>query len=405
MLRRIGDRVKYSLIRPRKIREMGMRSIVLFFSLLTGTCLGASISEEDVQLQNESFQQFWGKDFEWKFEALPVKGTVPKARVPYSGSIYLDTAGGTQKALQKYDAAFHGRRMLATNHEKWDTTAFQEPVSRRGGLFGLRRVSRMATPNWHGHCNGWTSAAIRHAEPEKSVTRNGIEFSPADIKALLAEIYIYNDNLVLSSSGNLIDAGLFHVVLANWIGRGSHPLGMESHPGEEKWNYPAYAFNSSSAKRSARQVEVKLNLASAKDSQREFDKSPRVRKITYFHYMLELDGDGRVVGGSFFGDSSRIDFLWVPLRPKLSGAEGNARGNPYVDVERVLAIWRDSVSAETRAHWPIIDPAPQDCVEIVSDGEFLIPLQSPGVAGHSSDQVELADSEAVEVTGNVAAEH
>jgi len=52
-------------------------------------------------------------------------------------------------------------------------------------------------PHWYGHCNGWTPAAMRHAEPQRSVTRNGVEFTPADIKGLLAEIYIYNEHIVL----------------------------------------------------------------------------------------------------------------------------------------------------------------------------------------------------------------
>ena len=61
------------------------------------------------------------------------------------------------------------------------------------GPFGMTRGKKMDTPNWHGHCNGWTAATIRHAEPQNSVRINGVTFTPADIKAMLAEIYIYND--------------------------------------------------------------------------------------------------------------------------------------------------------------------------------------------------------------------
>jgi hypothetical protein len=61
----------------------------------------------------------------------------------------------------------------------------------------------MAVPDWSGHCNGWTSAAIRHAEPQQSVVRNGVVFTPSDIKGLLAELYIYNDVEDLSGSGPL----------------------------------------------------------------------------------------------------------------------------------------------------------------------------------------------------------
>lgn len=97
---------------------------------------------------------------------------------------------GTIAALRKYDKAFQQAGKAAA-HEIWDTSATQ-PVTRRVsytqrvGLFGVRTFSRLQTvyviPHWHGHCNGWTSAAIRHAEPESSVKRNGVTFSPSDIK-------------------------------------------------------------------------------------------------------------------------------------------------------------------------------------------------------------------------------
>ena len=259
--------------------------------------LGVAIPKADVQEQNALFQRYWGTDFVWKFDDLPAKGGVSRERAPYSGGIYLDKYGGTVSALRKYDRAFNGGRSLATAHEQWDTSAFQEPVSQRGGVFGLRQVTRMGTPNWHGHCNGWAAAAIRHAEPKQSVSRNGVVFSPADIKALLAELYIYNDIQDLSGSSANIQAALFHVVVANWLGRGAHPLGMEADPGREKWNYPAFAFSSSSKKRSERQVEVKLNLAYAKDSQGEYQESPRLQRTKSFHYRLDLNANGEIVGG------------------------------------------------------------------------------------------------------------
>ena len=151
----------------------------------------------------------------------------------------------------------------------------------------------MGTPNWHGHCNGWAAAAIRHAEPQQSVSRNGVVFSPADIKALLAELYIYNELADLSGSSGTIQAGLFHAVVTNWLGRGAHPLGMEADPGREKWNYPAYSFSATARKRSAQQVDVSLNLTYARESQGEYQRSPRIQRIKSFHYRLDLNAARR----------------------------------------------------------------------------------------------------------------
>lgn len=352
--------------------------------------LGATIPSADIQEQNEVFQRLWGTDFVWKFDELPAKGGVSEERIPYSGGIYLDKYGGTVSVLRKYDRAFHGGRMLATGWEQWDTTAYQQPTTQRGGLFGRRQVTRMATPNWHGHCNGWAAAAIRHAEPQQSVARNGVVFTPADVKGLLAELYIYNDIQDLSGSSANIQAGLLHAVLANWIGRGSHPLGMEADPGPEKWNYPAFAYSSSSVRRSPRQVEVKLNLVYAKESQGEYQESPRIQRTKYFHYALDLNAAGEITGGQFYGDSSRIDMLWLPLLPKPAKQPGNERGNPHVQVDTILAIWRDSVPAETRKLWLVADPAPQDRVSDVVATRSLVPAAHAVVAPPESSIAETA---------------
>jgi len=341
------------------------------------TSLGGAIPTADVQEQNEFFQRYWGTSFVWKFDDLPTQGGVTQERVPYSGGIYLDKYGGTVSSLRKYDRAFHGGRMLATAHEQWDTSAYQQPVTQRGGVFGMRQVTRMGTPGWHGHCNGWAAATIRHAEPQHSVTRNGVEFTPADIKGLLAEIYIYNEIADLSGSSANIQAGLLHAVLANWLGRGAHPLGMEADPGREKWNYPAYAFSSSSTKRSPREVEVKLNLLYAKESQGEYQQSPRLNRSKSFHYRLDLNANGEIIGGDYYSDSARIDMLWVPVRPKPAKQPGNERGNPYVNVDTILALWRDSVPEETRQRWLIADPAAEDRVADTAFAKTLVPLQTP----------------------------
>lgn len=353
---------------------MGSSAIVFLIFVTNG--FGAVTPKLVVEKQDRVFDEYWGTNFEWKFAELPTSGTVPNFRVPYSGYIYPDRAGGTEDALRKYDLAFHGGRSLAVAFEQWDTTAFKKPTPRRG-LLGMTWGTKMETPNWHGHCNGWTSAAIRHAEPKTAVRRNGVVFTPADIKALLAEIYMYNDVEMLAGIDSKIDAGLFHAIIANWLGRGGHPLGLEADPGEEKWNYPTYAFSSSSAMRSERRVEVKLNLAYIKDSNGEYHESPRIRRVKSFHYDLQLNSEGEIVGGNFYGDSALIDMLWLPLRPKQGRQTGNEMGNPHVDVNQVLAIWRESAASEERGKWLIVDPSKEDRIYDVADVKTLIPLQDP----------------------------
>jgi hypothetical protein len=336
------------------------------------------------ELQDETFQRYWGSDFVWKFDELPASGKVAENRVPYSGYIYPDTSGGTISALRKYDRAFRPGRYSASSHEQWDTTAYKKATTQvsRGGLFGRRRVTRtvMSTPHWHGHCNGWTAAAMRHAEPQRSVQQGGVVFSPADIKALLAEIYIYNETENLAGYDAPLNAGTFHAVITNWIGNADHPVGMEADPGKEKWNYPIYEYSVSSGKISPRQVEVKMNIGYAKDSRGEYQQSPRIKYVKYFHYVLDLNASGEIVGGQFYRDSSLIDMLWVPLQPKQGGTPGNERGNPYVDVDRVLAIWRASVPQDVRNQWLVVDPPKEDRLANIASlatAGSLLPVQDP----------------------------
>lgn len=358
------------------------------FVALTVTILGAPIAPDDVKRQDTIFKDLWETDFVWKFEDLPEKGGVDEARVPYSGYIYPDRQGGTSSVTWKYDRAYNGGRGLATSYERSDSSQ-TEPVR---GLFGRRTFLRGRTPDWYGHCNGWAAAAIRHAEPVNHVTRNGVTFSPSDIKGLLAEIYIYNRHDVLAGENQQqVNAGLFHAVMTNWLGRGDHPLGMEADPSEEKWNYPVYAYATSKHKIDDRNVEVKMNIAYAKDSNGEWDESPRIKWVKYFHYRLTLNGNGDITGGWFYRDSSVIDMLWVPRAPVQAGKPGNEAGNPYIDVDKVLAIWRASVPEETRKTWLIVDPAPLD--RIIPEGEVVVSTEGVEPETATVDGAEVAETQ------------
>jgi len=368
----------------------------LLLAVVVSAGVGQSIREESIEKQNTAFKRWWGSDFVWKFETLPLSASVATERVPYSGYIYPDNRGGTGSTLRKYDAAFNAGSLRATGWEQWDTTAYQRPTQQavRGGFFRGRVSYRTvyATPGWHGHCNGWTAAAIRHAEPQQSVTRNGVQFTPADIKALLAEIYMYNDTLMLDGDGGRIHPGVLHAVLGNWLGRGLHPVAMEAEPGEEKWNYPIYAYRSTVGRRSTNRVEVRTTITYAGNSNGEFQESPRLRRTRYFHYELQLDEAGSIVGGSYYRDSSQIDMLWVPLGPKEPGQPGNQRGNPHVSVAEVLAMWRESTSDELRKNWPIVDAPAQERLlasnATLSEGAALVPnppVDSPAENRASTD--------------------
>jgi hypothetical protein len=291
---------------------------------------------------------------------------VPDFRVPYSGHDYPDRSGGTLAVMRKYDLAFHRGRGLATAFEEHDTTSNKELAEKtvRAGLLGLRRrtITSMETPGWHGHCNGWTAASIRHAEPQRNVVRNRVVFTPADIKGLLADIYMYSQTEFLGGLDDAINPGTLHVIMANWLGRGKHPVAMETTLGPVVFNYPAYSFDATVYEKTPRQAKVRLSVTYATSTNQERNQSPRNHRVMDFHYALDLDETGRVTGGRYYADSTRIDMLWVPRRPIQGGLDGNKRGNPHLDVDEVMSIWRESVPRELRDKWFNIDPLPDDMI-------------------------------------------
>jgi hypothetical protein len=103
---------------------------------------------------------------------------------------------------------------------------------------------------------------------------------------------------------------------------------------------------------------------------------------------LDLNSRGEITGGVFYQNSARIDMLWIPLHPKPSGQPGHERGNPHIDVETILGIWRDSVPEETRRTWLIADPAAEDCVADAESTGLLVPVQKAG--GITAEVVEVS---------------
>lgn len=323
-----------------------------------------TIKKDELEYQQQAFKQWWGNEYVTKLDELPKEGKVPDFRVPYSGHDYPDMAGGTLVAMYKYDRAFRSR---AAEYERMDISEHRgargEEREVRGPFGRVWRSRGRSVPTWYGHCNGWTAAAIRHAEPQKSVVKNGVTFTPADIKGLLAEIYMYNDSEFLGGVDPAIHPGVLHLTLGNWLGRGEHPLGMETAVGEVVINFPVFNYKFVINKYSPREAEVRTWMTYALNTKSELDKAPaKYHRQMYFHYVLELDAEGSIRGGRYYGDSMQIDMLWAPLKPDQGGKEHNKRGNPQLDVKEVLAIWRESVSEDLRKQWLNIDPTEEDRV-------------------------------------------
>ena len=225
---------------------------------------------------------------------------------------------------------------------------------------------------WEGLCNGWAIASLLHPEPTKKSIQASIkltqqsqdmtlEFASSDIKGLLALFYqqklneFYNGKIQLNykSLGTRcgdkpfvtkdvrglkytnpcgdLNAGAFHLVMTNEIGRLKRGFVMDMDGSDAVWNHPiasyryqfeAYntgevvKYQKSRGSHPNTQYEVRVfmwvkyqqELAHHEDAQGEvFNKNLLAEK--QYQYRLEIGANDEILGGSWeTGDHP--DFAW-----------------------------------------------------------------------------------------------
>ena len=223
-------------------------------------------NSEDTGAAGALFRQVFNESYERNLDNLQAFSTKENAaffssvdpiRVPYSDYWFPEKYGGTDgpnaendgkgpatKALQQYDAAFYGGVSTATKWEKENHNNMEV--------------------NWYGHCNGFSAAAARHTNPLKAVEKNGVTFTPMQIRALLAEVYMNSiarfvgghrcekevldkkpqnrDNPLLFDECEDPDPGTFHLALVNWFARKKQPLIADFNADREVWNFPIFSI-------------------------------------------------------------------------------------------------------------------------------------------------------------------
>lgn len=207
---------------------------------------------------------------------------------------------------------------------------------------------------WFGLCHGWAAAAINFAEPN-AVTLTGpsglrIPFGSSDIKGLLTFVQQYEReggsvrflggrcNRVVDggairpddASCRDVNAGAFHIVLTNELGKLGVPFVADTTRDREVWNYPIHRYETRvlsettrvsnlAAPGTVRVVFVETIVEHAAGSDATWDAlGEPVREEQRYRYNLELDEDGRVIGGEWV-QAARPDFLWTQSRPTFEG--------------------------------------------------------------------------------------
>jgi hypothetical protein len=238
--------------------------------------------------------------------------------------------------------------------------------------------------SWWGTCHAWAPAALMLPEPQRAVTLNGQRFEVADIKALAQNIFDRTSAVMLGGRCNNeeinhdvngsandecadVNPGALHVIMTNFIGLRQAALIEDRTANYEVWNQPVLGFEVTKqaeiSKTAANQCVGNTTAGSTWTYNPNAKKLYEVRMtVTYlsesgaearpvgwrnhtatdrYHYILELNDAGKVIGGRYCTDSTNthIDFLWSPTG-------SNSPSNPNVDVAKVQQLIKLSVEPE-----------------------------------------------------------
>lgn len=354
------------------------------------------------------------------FSQLPLSGKLNDDRLAWSESFWPSNKGGiayrwNSPNPQPFKYKLHTKEeLMRMSQEQLSELSPAELYDIAGGDYKYtltKKVLGTFKPNdlwWEGICHGWALAAIHYPEPDKNVVTNkdGIKvpFGSSDVKALLAMHDAFNSKGAYSMVGGRCkvkgkvpgeafpedgdiaepslsgqndpncrdtNAGAFHVVLTNMIGRLSKGFVADVDRYLDVWNQPVYAYDSkiiqdvpvSSSDLSngiSRKLRVKTKMIYGDEL--EFyspeeashgtvgfvSKEPVTGTAAQtfgekdYEYILELDSRDRVVGGEWISNT-RPDFLWSKSRDeKFSNTLGNGTGFTLV----LMGIFKTSYPLE-----------------------------------------------------------
>lgn len=241
-------------------------------------------------------------ELEYNFEALPAEGAAENVAWaasywPYyeDGINYRWQGNDVLSPAEKYDKAVNGwepddefmaLKPFNPSTCEWDDAYYEglgpaaEWTSRNKGNWishngldddddGLAdadecgfgdETDRDGVETWWGICHAWAPAAILEREPLKAVERNGVTFETSDLKALLImqydrtgahmlggrcnekEVERDEQGRITRSECRDLNAGSWHTIITNFLGKHQRPFVIERVYDYEIWNQPLVGY-------------------------------------------------------------------------------------------------------------------------------------------------------------------
>lgn len=304
-------------------------------------------------------------NYEYRLSALPLKATLPPNKVPWSSSYWPRNKGSINyrwntpnptgfniksPSLERVKVMGLDELAQLSPAEKFDLAQghYDYPLS--------SKVARGVTPtakDFEGICDGWTATAIQFTEPAPVEITNPdgivIPFGSSDVKALMSyDVSINSEPGAMQSrfigkycvlprgrGANCADInpGAYHVVLANQIGLKQQSFAVDIEIKRETWNQPVIGYEfeirgETKVRGADRAYIVHAKMTYAEDDPdgeeyaRVFNWNPTIGtkdhivEVQEVDYILELDRSGRIIGGSWLGESKNVhpDLFWLPTK-------------------------------------------------------------------------------------------
>lgn len=294
--------------------------------------------------------------FNRNFSELPLSGGAADKQKYWSSDYWARNKGGINyrwNALRPtgfgYSSPTKDQAMTMTDtalrrlspSEKWDLYIgrYDYPTKREVGNY-----ASPSRPSWEGICDGWAGAALNHDEPTPITLANpdGIQipFGSSDIKGLLSWYYAKKWAGGYAMMGYRcngsdpgydrctqdMNAGSFHIVLANKLGTDGKAFIADIDRGKEVWNHLAYKFTSSIRARNVpprstsapgtvqlirvRSVVSYVYLLTRNSWEPVLGTPKQILRTRTYEYYLDIDNAGKIIGGEWIS-TTRPDFLWL----------------------------------------------------------------------------------------------
>jgi hypothetical protein len=348
-----------------------MKHITYIFLVLFLYSCGKAHKPEEVSTWNGVAEPLISDASVKKLKKLPLKGKAKGRKLFWSGDYWALKKGLINYRWYNQEYGFNLHSPTQEEAKAMSTEDIMElsPTEKYDLLKGRynyplkAEVATKANPNaeyWEGICHGWAPAAINYNEPTpKSFTNpQGIRvpFGSTDIKALISYYYahvykapntfqtgrrcpnrggIFNWN---PDCKNDLNAGTFHIILANNLGLKGKGFIADIKRFEEVWNHPFRDYKSEITDRRSpgwfarREVNEIVSIRTEVSYLDEAESNTwepvigtNIQKFGHktYEYEVDLDANGNIIGGRW-ESTERPDFLWTVGRPDSFG--GNLAG-------------------------------------------------------------------------------